>query len=113
MFWKKKKPAQKLLLGLEMKRCVECRGPERPCLVEGKFCTFHRWMDEDSALLRINAYMSPNEQEKLHRRFKEMGLVPSCCSTEVLRTTFALIEYPDGSIGKVKPELVQFTDREH
>ena len=78
MFGKKKKPAWKLQLGVDMKRCAECGKHERPCLADEKPATFHRWVDESGLL---------------------------CC------TTLALVEYPDGSVGMVKPELIQFLDR--
>lgn len=32
--------------------------------------------------------------------------------TDVLGETFAIVEYQDGSVGKVKPELVTFLDKE-
>ena len=112
MFWKKKNPLAKLHLGLDVKRCSECPGPERPCLVDGKPAVFHRWVDEDKGLLKINAFVRMPEAEALNRTFHEDGIVPNCCSMEKLRTTLALVEYPDGSVGKVKPELVQFLDRE-
>ena len=38
-----------------------------------------------------------------HRWVDESGLL--------LCTTLALVEYPDGSVGMVKPELIQFLDR--
>lgn len=111
MFWKKKKPLTKLQLGLDVKRCSECPGSERPCLADGKPAVFHRWADEDKGLLRINAFTRPEEQRILSRRFRDEGIIPDCCSMEALRATFALVEYPDGSVGKVKPELIQFLDR--
>ena len=111
MFWKKKRAAQKLLLGLDVKRCAECEQVLRPCEVDGKPCLFHRFVNEDRALLHINAFCTPSEQQRLYQGFKEDGLVPKCCSTEVLRTTFALVEYPDGSLGKVDPVKVCFTDK--
>ena len=112
MFWKKKKPQRTIALGLELKRCTECPGSTRPCEVDGKPARFHRWADEDKGLLRINAFALPEEQAVLHRRFRDEGVIPSCCSMEALRVTFALVEYPDGTVGKVKPDAVRFLDRE-
>lgn len=92
---------------------LECLGAVvRPCEVDGKPAVFHRWVDEDQALLKVNAFTSPEEQASLAHRFRDSCVVPSMCSTEVLRRTFALVEYPDGSVGKVKPELVTFLDKE-
>lgn len=112
MFWKKKKPAWKLQMGVDVKRCAECGKYERPCLADGKPATFHRWVDEDKGLLRVNAFTRDEERERLNRVFRDDGIIPQCCSLEALRATLALVEYPDGSVGRVKPELVQFLDRE-
>ena len=46
----------------------------------------------------------------LLRRFRENGVVPVGCSAEITRHSFALVEYPDGSVGKVDPALVHFLD---
>lgn len=84
----------------------------RPCEVDGRPALFHRWVEEDRALLRINAFTTPEEQQKLVYKFRDGGLVSPGCSTEVIRETFALVEYRDGTIAKVKPELVRFVDVE-
>ena len=86
---KKKKPFGKLVLGLDVKRCAECHGPERLCLADGKPATFHRWVEDNHSLLQLDS-----------------------ATIETRGATFALVEYPDGSVGKVKPELIQFMDRE-
>ena len=111
MFWKKKNPFAKLQLGVDVKRCAECGKHERPCLADGKPAVFHRWADGDNALLRINSFITSAEGDVISRRFRETGVVPNYCSTELVRAVFALVEYPDGSVGQVKPELIQFLDR--
>lgn len=83
----------------------------RPCLADDKPATFHRWVDEDKALLQIHAMVRPEDRSRIFRRFQEYGLADSHSTIEKLRTCFALVEYPDGSVGKVKPELIQFLDR--
>ena len=83
----------------------------RPCLADGKPGLFHRWVDVDQTLLKINAFVNAEAQERYARTFRDDGVVPHCCSLEVVRCTFALVEYPDGSVGRVKPELIQFLDR--
>lgn len=109
MFWKKKKPFGKIQLGLDVKRCAECQSYIRPCLADGKPAMFHRWADEDKGHLRINVFAQAWEADALYRRFQD-GIIPDGCSVETLRATVALVEYPDGSVGKVKPELIQFLD---
>lgn len=85
--------------------------PLRPCLADGKPAIFHRWADEDKALLQIHAMVRPADQERIAHRFREEGVTDGTSSIEKLRVTFALVEYPDGSVGKVKPELITFLDR--
>lgn len=84
----------------------------RPCMADGKAAVFHRWVDRDTSLLHINVFTRMDEREIIHRQFKQTGVVPNCCSADVVRAVFALVEYPDGSVGEVKPEFIQFLDRE-
>lgn len=112
MFWKKKATKLgKLQLGVDVRRCSECPSNYRPCLADGKPAMFHRWADEDRAFIRMNLLIPEHEQRSIWREFHQTGYVPSGCSTEVQRVVVALVEYPDGSVGKVKPELVTFLDR--
>ena len=84
----------------------------RPCEVDGAPAFFHRWADEDKCLLKVNAFTRPDEQEALYRKFTDTGIVSNCCSVVTLRNCFALVEYPGGSVVRVKPELIRFTDRQ-
>lgn len=88
MFWKKYRRGGvvgKLNLGVDVKRCSECLSHIRPCLADDKPAMFHRWVEESGNVI---------------------------CADYIRRTreTFALVEYPDGSVGKVKPELIMFLD---
>lgn len=62
----------------------------RPCEVNGTPALFHRWVEEARPVVRPAAF-----------RF-----------VEVIHETFALVEYQDGTIGKVKPEAVRFPVKE-
>ena len=83
----------------------------RPCLADDKPATFHRFIEESQVLFQINYFVPERADHQLVRRFKTEGVIPPGCSTETVRTTFALVEYADGSVGKVKPELIQVLDR--
>ncbi len=88
-------------------------GPDlRPCLADEKPATFHRWVEEDRALLRIHALVRPEDQLDIVRRFHGEGVAGPEADVAMTRICFALVEYADGSVGKVKPELIQFLDRE-
>lgn len=112
MFWKKKEPQLPELFAFMPPFRPSPVADLRPCLADEKPAVFHRWVDEDRGLLQIKALVKPRERDMLHRQFRDEGIIPSCGSMEALRCTFALVEYPDGSVGKVKPELIQFLDRE-
>ena len=85
MFRKKKKPAHKIRIGLETKRCSECHGPQRPCLVNDRPATFHRFAVEEKGLLTIDdANLSEEEIERIRKAFHEVGIIPNCCKVEKL-----------------------------
>lgn len=109
MFWKKKEPEFDFTIPPPFPPSPVAH--LRPCLADGKPATFHRWVDADSTLLHINVFARQEERDIINRRFKDTGVVPNCCTADVVRAVFALVEYPDGSVGKVKPELIQFLDR--
>ena len=88
-------------------------GPDlRPCLVDGKPATFHRWVEEDKALLKVKSFIGPEEIEASVARFHQYGVMDHSCDIEKLRTFYALVEYEGGTVSKVQPELIRFTDRE-
>lgn len=103
----------KIRLGVDVRRCAECQGPERPCLVDGKPATFHRWVEEDRGVLQVNSLLRLDDEtiEKINRLFHKEGIVPGSCSLEKLHEVKALVEWPDGSVGTVRLELITFLDR--
>ena len=84
----------------------------RPCEVDGRPALFHRWVEEDRVLLNIDVHVSTRSQTVMVRRFRDEGVIPCGCSVEVLRETFALIEFQDGLVAKVDPVLVRFVGKE-
>lgn len=84
----------------------------RPCEADGKPAMFHRWVEEDQVRLQVNIFCREDEMRQLRQNMDRHGVVPPGCSCQTVRHTFALVEYLDGSVGKVAPELIQFTDKE-
>ena len=89
---------------------VRCPTP-RPCLVDDKPATFHRWVEEDRGILRINAFMREEGVEQVRQEFQEKNIIPPSASLEKLREVKALVEWPDGSVSTVALELITFLDR--
>ena len=119
--------------GVYCKRCANkkgmsnprtCAGPKpaqllsmdllkhRPCEVDGRPALFHRWVEEDRAILNIEALVTPEDQARLAYTFREGNICPPGCKVDVLRETFALVEYQDGAVAKVDPVLVRFLGEE-
>lgn len=85
--------------------------PFRPCKVDGKPAIFHRWVDEDKVLLQLGCCMREDDAAKIKAIFEVEGYAPPSANIEKVRCTFALVEYTDGTVCKVEPEKVKFTDR--
>jgi hypothetical protein len=83
----------------------------RRCDVNGRPAFFHRWVDEDKAVLHFHALIRTEEMRNWTKMFNEEGVAPSSCSVNVLRATLALVEYQDGTAAKVEPEEIRFTDK--
>lgn len=110
-FWKKKKPAWKLQLGLDVKRCAECGKLDRLCLADGKPATFHRWVRWEEERVLLDYLIKPEGRAEILRAYLETGVLDAAGHIEKVLQIAALVEYPDGSVGRVKPELITFLDR--
>lgn len=88
-----------------------CPADLRPCEVDGQACLFHRFVDENNVLIKVDGFTRPEVETVLRARFEQNRVVPGGCSVETVRDTYALVEYPDGSLHKVAPLDVRFTDR--
>ena len=86
--------------------------PTRPCTVNGTPAFFHRWITEDKDLLKVHAIVRPEQERRLQAYYIEHGIIPSSCSLEKVTQTLALVEMLDGSVKKVPPIEIRFTDRE-
>lgn len=62
----------------------------RPCEVDGRPALFHRWVEEGQVVNIDHVF----------------------CKMEVVHNTFALVEYPDGTVCKVVPERIRFVGEE-
>lgn len=64
----------------------------RPCWVNGRKALFHRWVNNAHPVLPRGAELNEN-----NRYFQ-------------FRRTEALVEYEDGTVGRIYPDAVQFAD---
>lgn len=113
MFKRKKKHNQQLIVGVRTQLCEKCQDfKRRLCEVDGEPAFFHRWVDEEQALLHINVFVRDEDAIAIHEKFMRSHVVPHCCSTTTVRNVWALVEFPDGAVRKVAPDKVRFLDKE-
>lgn len=91
--------------------CAKIQPTPRPCEIYGKPAVFHCWVNGEEVLLHFDVMLEWENYKGILEEFKEHGLVRPICHTETIRNTFALVEYADGTVDKVEPENVKFTDR--
>lgn len=83
----------------------------RPCEVDGSKAWYHGLVHCDRAILKADAYEGQGDlYAACHREFNVSGRIPMYCDVVVVRQTYAMIEYLDGSVTKVDPEQVHFID---
>lgn len=96
-------------------------GPElRPCYVKGQKALFHKWDTSERVLPQFTTYMKTGDcqrrSEALYMQLKEerITILPHNVSICKAADTTALVEYEDGTMERVQPELVRFIDtQEH
>ena len=82
----------------------------RTCEVNGRKAVFHRWIDIDSYLFKLDMVMKPDHIKKLVDKFETTHIVPAGTHTEKIHEVVGLVEYEDGSMDKVEPKTIIFTD---
>lgn len=82
----------------------------RPCEVDGSKAWYHGLVNSDRACLKISGMVKPADYAKAHQRFRLLGEAPPNSEIHILQQTYAMVEYLDGSVSKVDPEKVHFTD---
>lgn len=82
----------------------------RPCEVDGSKAWYHGLVNSDRAYLKVGGIPKPADYAKAHQRFRLFDEAPLDSEIHILRQTYAMVEYLDGSVSKVDPEKVHFTD---
>jgi hypothetical protein len=80
----------------------------RPCEVDGVPALFHRWIEEESVLVKVGIFVPEDQRRAMCRSFYEDQIIPDGCTVTTLHHTFALVELRDGTVHKVKPEMIRF-----
>lgn len=87
----------------------------RPCIVDGNKALFHRLGTDEGIVVKANTYMKPADfcswtYEVKKELSDKNNVLPAGCELHKCSKTFALVEYEDGVMERVQPELVRFID---
>ena len=82
----------------------------RPCEVDGSKAWYHGLIQSDQTYLKIGGNLTYAAHVSARKHFKLTGEVPPTGELQIARHTYAMVEYLDGSVAKVDPEKVRFTD---
>lgn len=80
----------------------------RPCLVDGKEATFHKWSVKTELFIKVNALMPYDDMISRAKAAKENGIIPKFFDTEKIQQTVAIVEYKDGTVDEVEPTKIKF-----
>lgn len=80
----------------------------RPCFVGEKRAFFHRWIDKEKLLLKINEQLNYTAMQYIHNRFIEDNIAPDFCDVTIHKITLGLVEYEDGTVAEVEPTSIRF-----
>ena len=81
----------------------------RRCFVDGDRAWFHRWIDKETPISKINRTFSREELEKILYNIKSGSMVaPLGIDILLQKRCYGLIEYEDGTVEEVEPTSIRF-----
>jgi hypothetical protein len=83
----------------------------RPCYVDGKKALFHRWIDKETPIMKINAMLTEKALERIADKIKN-GIIPPSGDVVLQKTVLGIVEYQDGTVAEVEPTSIIFADFE-
>lgn len=92
----------------------------RPCYVKGKKALFHNFYTQERVIFKNELFMKSENREKKYQELvrsiteDRVPIIDNFVTPYKVRETAALVEYEDGTMELVQPELVRFIDtQEH
>lgn len=84
------------------------RQERRPCIVDDKRAYFHRWIDKEIPMVKVNALLTQKSLERIADKIKR-GLISAECGEVILqKCTLGLVECEDGTVAEVEPTKIKF-----
>jgi hypothetical protein len=66
----------------------------------------------DEERIQLNCFVKSEHCGEVLRAYADTGVLDASGTIVTVQQVAALVEYPDGSVGRVAPELITFLDRE-
>ena len=85
----------------------------RPCYVDGKKGLFHRWVDKEQPIIKINntyGDFNANHINIILDIYRDKSVLPPEADLKIHKDTFGIVEYSDGTVAEVAPTLIRFAD---
>lgn len=85
----------------------------RQCYANNRKALFHKWVENDEVLLKINGIVRLNVLKELNEHRNELisnNVYSSNCTPEVIKRTYALVEFEDGTLDYIDPKSIRFID---
>ena len=80
----------------------------RLCFVGDKRASFHRWIDKETPMVKINARMQYSDAKYFAHNFLTDNVIPCDCEVIMQKITLGLVEYEDGTVAEVEPTSIRF-----
>lgn len=81
----------------------------RPCYVNGEKALFHRWINKNKPILKINQFVDNDTARKTLELFYD-GIITQTSDVFMQNSTLAIVEFSDGSVAEVEPSHIRFAD---
>lgn len=85
----------------------------RPCVVNGEKALFHKWVEKEDVILKLDGLQTPEEVRLIRKEFSRTGCISPYFTTEKIKSVCAVVEYEGGRVGEAKPSDVRFLDNRH
>lgn len=84
--------------------------PCRPCKVKNRKGLFHTWITSDDVYVKINRLAKSDMLGRIESQVRDNHIVSGPDEITTVTNTFALVEFEDGSVEKVRVEDIRFLD---
>ena len=83
----------------------------RKCEVRGRRATLILFADEETVFVNVDTFATEENITKIADKVLQTHAVPQHCHIDKVRQVVAIVEYENGTIEKIDPSFIRFTDK--